>query len=112
MNYNTLFAPTACIERTAKAHVANLPTYFLIAAVILLTAIKTTLDFIATQLDRTPEYVLVLKPAKVRTAKRFITIAIRAEKARLSAVSRYSRALSLAQKQPVAILDRLFCLNS
>lgn len=66
-NYNTVFAPTAAAKRFFKGHGANLVTYALIAAVILLAGAMAVLDFLAEHRDRLPEYQLQIQATKLKT---------------------------------------------
>lgn len=100
MNYNTVFAPTAAAERSIKAHTANFTTYLLIAAVVVLAGAIAVFDFIAEHIERLPEYRLHLQLAKVRTYRRAVQWAIKAEQSRLT----YAPKLTAA-------MDRIFCLG-
>lgn len=95
-----LFPATAATGRTVKAHWLNMPTYFYIVAIILLTATIAAIDWAIEQLDRFPEYVIICKLAKVRTQRRFVQLAIKVETVRLSIAPHL-----------VAAMDRVFCLN-
>ena len=77
MNYNTIaFAPTSAAERFTKGHAANLSTYGLIVAIIVLTAISSALAFISRYVNRVSEYRIRLQLAKVRATRWFVQRAI------------------------------------
>jgi len=100
MNYNDVFAPTAAAERFIKAHALNFTTYALIAAVVILTVIKSAFDLAAEQVERLPEYRIRIQLFKVRSYRRVVQWAIKAEQARLQYAPRLT-----------AAMDRIFCLE-
>ena len=76
MNFNTVFAPTSAAERFAKGHTANLTTYGLIVAILVLTGLSAASAFIIRHVNRVPEYRICLQLAKVRVARWFAQRAI------------------------------------
>jgi len=125
MNYNTVFAPTAAANRFISAHRLNLSTYFLVAAVIVLTVVSNALSFIATHYERRQEYRLITQLFIVRTQRRVVRFAIAAERTRLNLVADYQafadrtakrRRIASANVRAIAIrlsnfMDAVFCLG-
>lgn len=76
MNYNTVFAPTARVERFTKNHAQNLPTYGLIVAVVALAAISAALNFLSEQRDRIPEHEVRLRIYIIKAKRSIVRSAI------------------------------------
>ena len=126
MNYNTIaFAPTSAAERFTKAHAANLSTYGLIVAIIVLAGISAALTFISTHIDRLPEYRIRLQLGKVRSQRWFVRGAIAAVRVWLNIQADF-RAIadSTAKRRRIVaanvrsfgaritrFMDSLFCLS-
>ena len=84
MNFNYVFAATAAAERFTKGHAANLNTYGLIAAVVVLTGISAAIAFTSRHVNCVPEYRIRLQLANVRAARWLVQRAIAAVRAWLN----------------------------
>ena len=125
MNFNTVFASTAAVERFTKGHAANLSTYARIAAVVVLTGISTTLNFISAHVNCVPEYRVQLQLVKIRATRWFVQRAIAAVRAWLNIQADF-RAIAdstAKRRRLIAVnvrsfgaritrfMDSLFCLS-
>ena len=120
MNYNTVFAPTARVERFVKNHVQNLPTYGLVLAVIVLAGIGAALNFVTEQCDRVPEYEIRLRLYIIKAKRSAVRRAISAYSFISyngidKKVQRFAVAVRKAWANRVTIaratMDRIFCLG-
>ena len=111
MNYSAAFTIAA---RSAEVHDAvqryiryecpvleqRLKRHALIIAIACLEFTIACFDWAQSQIERSPEYALTLKLAKIRTYRRAVRLAIRLESARLAIAPKFT-----------AVIDRVFCLS-
>ena len=111
MNYNTAFVIAA---RSAEAHnsiqrwiASEAPKYeqrikrtALQGAIACLEFTIACFDWAQSQIERSPEYALMLKLAKIRTYRRAVRMAIRLESARLAIAPKLT-----------AAMDKVFALS-
>ncbi|MEO1390951.1 MAG: hypothetical protein AAFV85_26770 [Cyanobacteria bacterium J06634_6] len=111
-DYTAIFSATAHAERFVKAHTANATTYALIAAVVILTAIKAVIDFAAAHLERAPEYRLRLQLASVKTQRWAVrrAIAVAEFDAYNGVTAKVRKLYASAPKLATKAIDKVFCL--